>query len=550
MKGLGGYALGVFAALVLLMGVAVLGAPSYRDEVRIEELIERLHTEDRALELEVLRVRARLSRHYDPLNQHLETMAASLRGIEALLGGLSGDRVRQLESHTRAIRAFIKHRSLLVERFKTANALARNSADYVGGQTPRLVSLLAGRGQMQIAVQVQSLNGELDEAVRTSDLARLDGLAGMVAELRGHEAVPTGLYSVWLRQIDLARQHSTTLVGLLRELANQDGTPLITALEQAYDAERVRISRRDEQLRWMLYLTSLALLAYLLYLFLILRNTARCLDRSHSEVLLEVAQRRCVEDDLRVLNEELEQRVAERSRDLKAANQELEAFSYSVSHDLRAPLRAIDGYGQALVEDYASALGPDALRTIERMRQATQRMGGLIEDLLRLSRINRAELAPARVDLSTYAQEQARTLGETEPERHVEWAIQPEVHAQADAGLLRVVMQNLLNNAWKFTRNTPAARIEFGARRAGKVLECWVRDNGVGFDPCYGDKLFQPFQRLHHDSEFEGTGIGLATVARAITRLGGKVRAEGAVGQGATVYFTLPGSTDAVAGDA
>jgi PAS domain S-box-containing protein len=235
------------------------------------------------------------------------------------------------------------------------------------------------------------------------------------------------------------------------------------------------------------------------------------------------------------LNESLERRVSERTDELSAANRELETFAYSVSHDLRAPLRGIDGYARLLQESPAGRLDEEARHHLERIRRGTRRMGQLIDDLLDLARVTRAVIARSQVDVSALAAEIAAELSGTAPERQVAWNIEPGIVVDADPGLLRIVLENLLGNAWKYSRGTPAARIEVcasGARTRG--FEFLVRDNGAGFDMSYADHLFRPFQRLHAASEFEGSGIGLATVQRILQRHGGMIHAEGAVGLGAT----------------
>jgi predicted ATPase/signal transduction histidine kinase len=239
---------------------------------------------------------------------------------------------------------------------------------------------------------------------------------------------------------------------------------------------------------------------------------------------------------LRVTNAELERRVEERTRDLAAANAELSAFSYSVSHDLRAPLRAIHGFASLLSTQHGENLPPDGVALLARLRAAATRMSALIDDLLHLSRVTRAELAPAQLDLTGMAQEILDALRAADPTRVVEVQIQADLSARADARLLRVALENLLGNAWKYSRTRTPARIEVGATEAGAFF---VRDNGAGFDPAYAARLFQPFQRLHSDREFEGTGVGLATAARVIQRHGGRIWAEGAVDRGATFFFTL-----------
>jgi len=234
-----------------------------------------------------------------------------------------------------------------------------------------------------------------------------------------------------------------------------------------------------------------------------------------------------------------EQEILQRSAELEAANRELEAFSYSVSHDLRSPLRAIDGFSQALLEDHAAQLDNDGKNYFQRIRAATQRMGELIDDLLGLSRVTRAEIHRERIDLSSLAEEVAADLRNSQPERDVEFRIGQGLQAEGDSRLIRVALQNLIGNSWKFTSKRPDAQIEFGLIRSNGRRAYFVRDNGAGFDQAYADRLFGAFQRLHGMNEFPGTGIGLATVQRIVHRHGGKVWAEGVVDQGATVYFTL-----------
>ncbi len=240
--------------------------------------------------------------------------------------------------------------------------------------------------------------------------------------------------------------------------------------------------------------------------------------------------------DERKAARELRQAAAE----LSAANRELEAFSYSVSHDLRAPLRTIDGFSQALLEDCRDQLGGDGEDHLRRIRAAAQHMGQLIDDLLKLARVTRAELNVGTVDLSALATSVFTRLSAAQPDRVVDWRVQDALSVSADGRLLEIAITNLIDNAWKFTGNESAPRIEFGMRNGtGRQREYFVRDNGAGFDPAYASKLFHAFQRLHRATDFSGTGIGLATVQRIITRHGGQVRAEGAPGEGATFAFTL-----------
>ena len=254
-------------------------------------------------------------------------------------------------------------------------------------------------------------------------------------------------------------------------------------------------------------------------------------------------ERQRAEDDRR-MKAELERRVTERTRQLDAANKELEAFSYSVSHDLRAPLRSIDGFGQALLEDCADRLDDQGRQYLQRIRNATQRIGLLIDDLIMLSRVTRAEMRREPVDLAQLAQSVITGLEIAESGRQVECRVQDRIAANGDPRLMRIVLENLIGNAWKFTQHTNPARIEVGSRMdAAGIPVYFVQDNGVGFDMAYVDKLFGAFQRLHAASDFPGTGIGLATVQRIIHRHGGRVWARGEAGKGASFYFTLTPST-------
>jgi light-regulated signal transduction histidine kinase (bacteriophytochrome) len=240
------------------------------------------------------------------------------------------------------------------------------------------------------------------------------------------------------------------------------------------------------------------------------------------------------------LYNELEQRVTQRTHQLEAANQELEAFSYSVSHDLRAPLRHLDGFSQMLLEQSGDLLGSDGLDYLNRMRRASQRMGQLIDDLLRLSRISRTEMLRETVDLTAMARDIIADLQAGAPERQVTVVIEQELSAHGDLRLLRVLLENLLANAWKYSARTPRARISVGS--TGQTLNLhtyYIRDNGAGFDMAHADRLFSPFQRLHTETEFPGNGIGLATVQRIIHKHGGRIWPEAAPGEGATFFFTL-----------
>ncbi len=257
------------------------------------------------------------------------------------------------------------------------------------------------------------------------------------------------------------------------------------------------------------------------------------------EVNRDITDRKRAQEEIRQLNQELEQRVAYRTAQLEASNKELEAFAYSVSHDLRAPLRGIDGWSLALLEDYGPQLDENAHKYLDRVRAETQRMGLLIDDLLELSRLTRAELRYESVNLTSLARAISGRLRDAEPNRNINFAIQEGLTGIADAHLLEIVLVNLLSNAVKFTGPRAEAKIEFGQNRHRYEPVFYVRDNGVGFDMAYARMLFGAFQRLHKYTEFPGTGIGLATAQRVLRRHGGRIWADAKPNEGATFYFTI-----------
>lgn len=278
----------------------------------------------------------------------------------------------------------------------------------------------------------------------------------------------------------------------------------------------------------------------ILFLGFFNRNLKSIVSHRTRDLRREVAERQRAEHEVRTLNAELEKRVAARTRQLEATNQELDAFAYSVSHDLRAPLRGIDGFSLALLEDYEDKLDATAQDYLNRVRGGCVRMGELIDDLLQMSRLTRGEIRRVPVDLSTLAAAVVEDLQRSFPDRRVKVSITPGLAVLADQTLMRAVLENLLGNAWKFTSKTAQAVIEFGVRQEEDHRVFFVRDNGAGFNMAYKEQLFKAFQRLHSSHEFEGTGIGLATVQRIIHRHNGRVWVEAAEGQGATFSFTIP----------
>ncbi|MFN3683882.1 MAG: sensor histidine kinase [Fimbriimonadaceae bacterium] len=254
---------------------------------------------------------------------------------------------------------------------------------------------------------------------------------------------------------------------------------------------------------------------------------------------LDITDLRRLQEELERANTVLEETVEERTRELVAANRELESFAYSVSHDLRAPLRAINGFGQILIEDYSDKLDEEGLNCVRRMVAAADRLGQLVDALLHLSRVTRAEVRRQPLGFGALVAELMAELREESPERHVEVHVEPGLTVNADPVLTRSLLQNLLSNAWKYTRGNPDARIEIGSCTVDGRPGFFVRDNGVGFDASQLEKAMKPFQRLHSEKEFEGLGVGLATVQRIVARHGGKIEAVSAPGEGAEFRVTL-----------
>jgi len=341
-------------------------------------------------------------------------------------------------------------------------------------------------GFMFIESDLEALNERLERYLMISGmvlLASMAGAAGVSTTFRKEIAKPIEGLAEVAREVSLLRSYSVR--------AAADGAPAeLTVLVDAFNEMLAQIERRDR--------------------------------------------------DLMAARDELETRVEQRTAELAAANKELESFSYSVSHDLRAPLRSIDGFSLAVMEDYGDKLDAEARGYFERIRAATKRMGLLIDDMLNLARVARADMQRERVDLSAMARAVEAELRRSDGARRVECVIGSGLETVGDPRLLRVVMDNLLRNAWKYTSKHPSARIEFGQEQMnGSKPVFFVKDDGAGFDPAYASKLFGAFERLHVAAEFPGTGVGLATVQRILQRHGGSIWAEAQVEKGATFYFVV-----------
>ncbi len=468
---------------------------------------------------QAVRVNEELSESWQALRRSYQSLSALYR----LAVDLNGAR-----SESAVVEAVLQ-RALELPGVRAAWVFLRDGAGFRCAGTRGLPPELARGGALagDCDCHRQLLAGDLGlgpgiHVIDCERLAAADGTKG----LRRHAVLPvqdgekpTGLVNLILADEVLSDDVTTLLQGL--------GGQFATALE------RVRLHEHLER---------------------------RVAERM-AALQQEIAERERADAEVRRLNAELEQRVAARTAELAEANRELEAFTYSVSHDLRAPLRAVAGFGEVLLGEYAGRLDGEGRECLERMLAAAKRMGDLIDDLLRVARVTRQELDRQPVDLSALARAVAAELQKREPHRKVHFVIGDGIRVTGDAPLLRVLLENLFGNAWKYTGKHATARIEFGqvsgashegsdglgpapdTRYLGPVF--FVRDDGAGFDMAYADRLFAPFQRLHAAGEFEGTGIGLATARRIVNRHGGRIWAESAVERGATFYFTLSAAVEA-----
>ena len=355
-----------------------------------------------------------------------------------------------------------------------------------------------------------------EQGLSTDGLASVDSMSGAEAHLANHE--------VDLILLDLGLPDAQGLDAVRRAHAAAPRVPLVVLTGLDDEAVAVQALQQGAQ-------------DYLIKGQLETRGLMRALRYA--------IERKTMDAEIRALNAELEARVAQRTVALESANRELEAFSYSVSHDLRAPLRSIDGYSSILLRDQAGQLDAEALRLLGIVVRNVKQMGTLIDDLLAFSRVSRAALEHRPVDMAGLARSVADELRAADPEREIAFDVGPLADAPGDAALLRQVWVNLLGNAAKFSGPSENARVEVRSEQSDGECRYTVSDNGVGFNLAYADNLFAPFSRLHPAADFEGTGIGLAIVARIVNRHGGRVWAEGAPGAGATFGFALPTGTEA-----
>jgi signal transduction histidine kinase len=485
----------------------------------------------------------------------------SLGGVTASLGDLRGGErlIRESIGHYRAVGApFAVAFGLnnlaynLRAQHRYAEALATNdevvaayerhpnriglwfALNFRSESQQSLGNLAAARADVERAYTVAK---DIGFPLYMSDSARrVAGVAAASGDHRRAYELTVEAHDVTARA---ARETaSTRMVELAQRYEIESRRREIDALTRRTEQQATELGRRSLQQRWLATIVggTVAVLAVTIFFLFRLRRSHRVLEAAN-------AQRERAEAEVRALNVSLEAQVGVRTSQLEAANRELESFSYSVSHDLRAPLRSVDGFSRALLEDYDHLLDDEGRDHLRRICAASRHMGCLIDDMLNLARVSRGEMQRTPVDLSALARGVADDLRKADPDRAIEFVIAPDLRATGDPRLLRVVLENLLQNASKFSSTRPAARIECGQTIHNGAPAYFVRDDGVGFDMAYAHKLFGAFQRLHTETEFPGTGIGLATVQRIVHRHGGSVWAESQLGRGATFYFTLPDQT-------
>jgi len=502
------------AGFLALLLIGAYGVATYR------ELLTRLN-EEQQVAAERLRLSSEIAVHYS--QQNLAWANLLLRGQDP------GEYHRYLSAFYENERQTLNSAERLLEQLTAFDALHALTGRFVQ-------SLHELRTQYRQALRIyngskqsQQATDQFLSAITKKPTEMLHEIEQLLVEQ--HTATLQNLYDSAHRQelfigLSSIGLLAAMLLFILWFIDANFARPMAHAIRTAQQVaagkvgERIQIAGRDEFAAFAQ--------AFNLMLEQLARSNAE-LETNVARLRVEVRHREQVEQELRA------QQAA-----LASANRELEAFSYSVSHDLRAPLRAIDGFACVLSEDYGARLDDEGRRYLDRLRRGAQRMGVLIDELLELARVSRATLTPTTVDLSTLAHEVVEDLAAAEPERKVTIEIAPRLNAWGDEGLLRIVLANLLGNAWKYTRGKLAACIEFKSAVELDEPLFYVRDNGAGFDMAQAGQLFLPFQRLHSEREFEGTGIGLATVDRIIRRHGGRIWAEAAPDRGATFRFTLP----------
>jgi signal transduction histidine kinase len=448
------------------------------------------------------------------LNQGLEVLPDMV-----LLGGTEIDVAKLYKEAQDTLRIKERERATLQRHLDSLNAQIVITNKGIEKQ-----NLLIANQNQAIAEQQNQLGKQRDTLSRQAA-----ALSRQAASLSGSQ--------LQLRQAEgMLQQQQGILNRQRREV--EDGKKVLADQEAKIDAQNASIREKIQVLgeQGMTIAAQKNIQRVLIVTIVLVLGSTYAIYRSYKSKQLSNQRLQAQEKQIRQLNHELVVRAAA----LEIANKELEAFSYSVSHDLRAPLRSIDGFSQIILEDYEDRLDERGKDYFRRVRSAAQRMAHLIDDMLNLSRVTRNEMEMREIDLSGLARDIADKLAKLQPGRHADFIIQPGIKVRGDEHLLRIALENLMDNAWKYTSKHPTARIEFGARMSGQDRIFFVRDDGAGFDMKYSRKLFGAFQRLHTDDEFPGMGIGLATVQRIIRRHGGKIWAEGESEKGATFHFMIP----------